>query len=170
MVEVTSMIANKMLSKDCLEIISELKKATKGGKIRTEVTALSLGGGYVWGVVLGYFDDEGTIVAEETFYTMKGSTRRSSGFTVLFDEDGNELDGEMQNFYLSEKSKTISEFITGVIEEKLSPSLLVMMHAGLEETISCDIGDDEEDDEDADADDDDDDDDDSDDSDDDEEE
>jgi hypothetical protein len=133
-------IVNKQLSKECLEVISDLKKAAKGGKINITVVAHATGRGYVWGCEFTYYDDESKVVAEETFYTMKGSTRRVSGFTVLFDEKENAFDGEMQNFYLTDKSKTISEFIIALISEDLTPSVLVMIHAGLEESIACDIG------------------------------
>lgn len=134
------MIVNKQLSQEARTVIDELKRAAKGGKIRTEVTAISLSGGYVWGAVFAYFDDEGTRVAEETYYTMKGATRRVSGFVVLFDEKGNAFDGEMQNFFLSEKSKTISDFILSIIWEDLTPSILTMLHTGLEESEVCEIG------------------------------
>jgi len=145
------MNANKQLSKDALEVVGELKRLLKEAGNRVEVSALTQSGGYVWGCDFQYIDDEGHPIAEETFFTMKGATRRVSAFIVLF-ENGRAIDGEMQNFFLPESSKTLSEFIISVIGEELTPSLISLWHADLEESSVCDIGDDDDDEDDEDDD------------------
>ena len=99
-------IVNKRLSKDALETIQEFKDMIRGAGY-AEVNVIEESRGYIWGANFKFYDDTKELVAEETYLTMRGATRRVATFVVLY-ENGNAKDGEWQSLFLPESSKTLS--------------------------------------------------------------
>ena len=129
---------NKRLSKDALDSIEAFKSMIHGAG-RVEVNAIEESRGGIWGANLKFFDKDKELVAEETYLTTRHATRRVAAFIVLF-ENGNAADEEWQPIFMPGSSKNLSEFISMLLDEDITPSLLTMSAAGYEVTDTCEIG------------------------------
>jgi hypothetical protein len=135
-------IVNKRLSKEALDSIEAFKSMIHGaGKV--EVNAIEESRGGVWGASLKFFNKDNELVSMETYLTTRHATRRVAAFIVLI-ENGNAIDEEWQPLFMPGSSKTLSDFISMLLDEDIAPSPLTMSAAGYEATDTCEISGDED--------------------------